>query len=117
MCIRDRFEGVSQFYPPDLRVFREVHCSFSDGVSCVLGSAGSGKTTLMNLIAGLTSPSQGEVWVLGKNIHRMTPQKAAKVRFEQLGILNATNDFYGELTLLQNILLPFTLRALSLIHI
>ncbi len=59
-----RFENVSKFYGDVLGVNR-VTLSIAPGITSLVGPNGSGKTTIMNLMAGLIAPSDGRLSVLG----------------------------------------------------
>ena len=41
-------------------------------VCCILGTSGSGKSTLLNQLAGLEKPTRGDVYIMGKNVSKMT---------------------------------------------
>src|SRR5689334_1365046 len=58
------FENVSKFYGEILGV-NKVNLSIPPGVTSLVGPNGSGKTTMMNLIAGLLRPTRGRVVVCG----------------------------------------------------
>jgi multiple sugar transport system ATP-binding protein len=64
-----RFQRVSKTYPPrrgaaPVEVLRELDLTISDGEFLVLvGPSGCGKSTLLRLLAGLESPSNGDVFV------------------------------------------------------
>lgn len=58
------FDNVSKFYGEVLGI-NQVDLSIPPGITSLVGPNGSGKTTVMNLMAGLLYPSQGEIRVLG----------------------------------------------------
>ncbi len=61
--------GVSKSYDGNVEALADVEVAFSQGeLSTLLGPSGCGKTTLLKIIAGLISPSRGEVWVKGRQI-------------------------------------------------
>jgi len=50
-------------------VLRDVSMTFGEGITCIMGSSGAGKTTLVNIIAGILPPDSGEIsGMAGKNI-------------------------------------------------
>lgn len=59
-----RFENVSKFYGEVLGVNR-VSLSIAPGITSLVGPNGSGKTTIMNLMAGLIAPTDGRLHILG----------------------------------------------------
>ena len=46
----------------------------------VVGASGSGKSTLLGLLAGLDTPSEGEIWLDGVPIHNLAETQLAEVR-------------------------------------
>ena len=47
--------------------------------------SGSGKTTILNLLGGLTRPSRGKVWIAGREISELPDKELAKVRLSRIG--------------------------------
>jgi NitT/TauT family transport system ATP-binding protein len=67
-------EALTFVYNPGLAIFRDFNWHVGRGESwAILGPSGCGKTTLLYLIAGLLSPSQGQVCFEGENITRPRP--------------------------------------------
>ncbi len=77
----------------------------------IMGSSGSGKSTLLGLLAGLDSPSEGEVLVDGVDISRMQEDALAQVRGRKIGFVFQSYQLIPTLTALENVLLPFELNA------
>jgi putative ABC transport system ATP-binding protein len=75
----------------------------------IVGASGSGKSTLMNMVTGIDHPSDGEVIVLGKPIHRMSENDLARWRGQQMGIIFQFFQLLPALTLLKNVILPMDL--------
>ncbi len=72
----------------------------------VTGKSGAGKTTLVNMITGLDSPTSGEIWVAGAPVHRMGAEQAAGWRGRTVGVVFQTFELLPTLTVLQNVTLP-----------
>jgi ABC-type lipoprotein export system ATPase subunit len=72
----------------------------------LVGSSGVGKTTLLNLLAALDWPDQGEIIVDGKNIARLSLWSAASYRRFQVGIIFQAYNLLPQLTAIQNVALP-----------
>jgi ABC-type sulfate/molybdate transport systems ATPase subunit len=53
----------------------------------ILGASGSGKSTLLGLLAGLDTPSSGEIWLDGVPIHNLAEAELAAVRGEKIGFV------------------------------
>lgn len=72
----------------------------------VTGKSGSGKTTLVNMLTGLDRSTSGEIWVDGTPLHRLGPEKAAKLRGRRMGVVFQSFELLPTLTVLQNVMLP-----------
>ncbi len=71
----------------------------------VSGKSGSGKTTLVNMVAGLDNSTGGEIWVNGTPVHKLSTEKAASWRGQNVGVVFQTFELLPTLTILQNITL------------
>lgn len=69
----------------------------------ILGESGSGKSTLLSLLAGLDSPSSGNIEVDGQNISVMDEDKLARFRARRIGIVFQQYHLLSHLTALENI--------------
>lgn len=79
----------------------------------IMGDSGVGKSTLLNLIAGLDSPDSGEIRIEGE--HLPTEDEAAtRLRRKYLGFIFQAFHVLPHLTLLQNVSLPLLLNQLPL---
>ncbi|MBO8163424.1 MAG: ABC transporter ATP-binding protein [Brevibacillus sp.] len=70
------------------------------------GSSGSGKTSLLNLLAGLTKPDEGRIWVSGHEISRMNENKLCIFRRNYLGFVFQSFNLLPTLTAVENVELP-----------
>ena len=69
-----RLEGVSKVYPGAVRAVDNVDLEIADGEFVVLvGPSGCGKTTLLRMIAGLETVTEGSVWIGDENVTRLEP--------------------------------------------
>jgi len=76
------------------------------------GSSGSGKTTLLKMLMGLSSPTRGELYVLGRPVHRMNDSAKRALRRE-LGIILQDHRLIPSLNVSENIELPLIWKGLS----
>ena len=76
----------------------------------IVGASGSGKTTLLSLIAGLDTPSHGEIHLGRHMITRMDEEQRANVRAEMVGFVFQTFQLLASLTALENVMLPAELK-------
>jgi putative ABC transport system ATP-binding protein len=77
----------------------------------VLGPSGSGKSTLLALAAGLDRPTEGEVYLDGRPLHRLSEDELARVRRRQVGFVFQSFHLLHNLTARENVLLPLELQA------
>ena len=76
----------------------------------IMGASGSGKSTLLGLLAGLDSPSEGQVLVDGVDISNMPEDTLAGVRGSRIGFVFQSYQLIPTLTAFENVLLPFELN-------
>jgi putative ABC transport system ATP-binding protein len=76
----------------------------------IVGASGSGKSTLLGLLAGLDTPSEGEIWLNGTPIHNLAETELAAVRGRKIGFVFQSYQLISTLTALENVLLPFELN-------
>ncbi|NDJ60177.1 MAG: ATP-binding cassette domain-containing protein [Chloroflexi bacterium] len=72
----------------------------------IIGKSGSGKSTLINMLTGIDRPSEGEVYIGGKPIHKFTEAQMAKWRGREQGIIFQFFQLMPTLTVLENVMLP-----------
>jgi putative ABC transport system ATP-binding protein len=72
----------------------------------IVGPSGNGKSTLLNMITGIDRPTDGAVIVTGKEVHKMSENKLAIWRGENVGIIFQFFQMLPALSLLQNVILP-----------
>ena len=66
------------------------------------GPAGSGKTTMLNMIGGLTRPSRGQIWIGDREITEMSDKGLAQLRLERIGFVFQSYNLLPVLTALEN---------------
>ena len=96
-----------------LVILEGISLEINQGQSvAIIGASGSGKTTLLSLMAGLDSPTNGEI-VLGGDqvITAMDEAERAAVRGAMVGFVFQTFQLLGSLSALENVMLPAELRG------
>ena len=79
--------------------------------AAIMGASGSGKSTLLGLLAGLDSPTEGEVILDGISIGRLEEDKLAEGRGRRIGFVFQSYQLIPTLTALENVMLPYELNA------
>jgi ABC-type lipoprotein export system ATPase subunit len=79
----------------------------------ITGRSGSGKTTILNLVAGLTRPSAGAVCVDGLDIWSMPDKAQSALRNRTIGFIFQFPSLLPSLTVLENVVLPTTFSSLD----
>ncbi len=78
----------------------------------LLGPSGSGKSTLLNLIGLLDRPTQGQIFLEGKEITQLTSEsKRSALRLKKMGFVFQFDGLLPEFTLLENVALPGLMRG------
>jgi putative ABC transport system ATP-binding protein len=79
----------------------------------LMGASGTGKSTLLNLIAGIDSPDSGQIVIAGSEITRLSRSRLAKWRAANIGYIFQTHNLIPVLTAYENIELPLLLLPMS----
>jgi putative ABC transport system ATP-binding protein len=77
----------------------------------IIGVSGSGKSTLIGLLAGLDTPTQGEVTLAGERLDRLDEDGCARVRAGRIGFVFQSFQLLPGLTALENVMLPIELAG------
>ena len=77
----------------------------------IMGESGVGKSTLLNLIAGLDAPDAGDVLVDGRPMSALDDDAATRLRRSRMGFIFQAFHVLPHLTLLQNVALPLLLNG------
>jgi ABC-type lipoprotein export system ATPase subunit len=75
----------------------------------LLGSSGSGKSSLLNLIAGLDRPTSGDVQVDGRSLSELSSEELARYRRHSVGIVFQAFNLVPSMTVAENVELPLRL--------
>ena len=90
-----------------LEVLRGVDVELRRGEFLALrGASGAGKSTLLHLLGGIDSPSQGEVWLAGRNLATLGRGDLARLRNKEVGFIFQAYYLLPELDALENVCLP-----------
>ena len=105
-----RTENVCRHYAMGQSLIRAV-----DGISfeipagefvALLGASGSGKSSLLNLVAGLDHPTSGSVVAQGNDLARLSREQLAKYRLRTIGMVFQSFNLIPSMTVIENVELP-----------
>lgn len=103
-----RFETAAS--PEPIEVLKDLNLSMQAGETvAILGQSGSGKSTLLSLLAGLDSPSSGEILLNGQDMAKLNEEALSKFRAQNIGIIFQQFHLMSHLTALENVSLPLDL--------
>lgn len=95
-----------------LTILENVNLEISRGESvAIVGTSGAGKSTLMTLLAGLDTPSEGEITLLDKPLSKLDDEARAALRSETVGFVFQSFLLIPSLTALENVTLPCLLKG------
>ncbi len=77
----------------------------------IVGASGSGKSTLLSIMAGLDTPTSGTVRLAGEDLFALDEDERAAVRARKLGFVFQSFQLLGNLTALENVMLPLELEG------
>ncbi len=98
----------------ELVILDQVSISIEKGESlAIVGPSGAGKSTLLGLLAGLDTPSEGEIFLGSHTITNMDEEGRAAVRAALVGFVFQTFQLLGSLTATENVALPMELKGES----
>jgi putative ABC transport system ATP-binding protein len=97
-----------------IAVLRDVSFTIPDGsFVAIVGPSGSGKTTLLGLLAGLDTPTRGQVLLDNADLTALSEDQRAKLRGEKVGFVFQSFQLIPTLTALENVQVPLELRGES----
>ncbi len=104
------FESGKQYY----QVLRGIDLVIKSGdIQLLMGPSGSGKTTLLSILAGLLTPTEGQVYLLEQEITRMSREKLARYRLENVGFIFQGFNLFPALTAAENVELVLNYKGIT----
>lgn len=98
--------------PIDTKVLSKLDLAVKAGeLVAIVGSSGCGKSTFLHLAGALDTPSAGEVFINGVNIHQLTERQRAKFRNQHIGFIYQFHHLMMEFSAEENVAMPLLIRG------
>ena len=93
-----------------LEILRDIDFALkARETAAIVGASGSGKSTLLSIIAGLDTPTSGTVCLAGQDLFAIDEDARAALRARKVGFVFQSFQLLGNLTALENVMLPLEL--------
>ena len=100
------------FNDQELVILDDINLKVSASSSlAVIGPSGSGKSTLLGILAGLDSPSSGEIFINQTPLHNLSEDARAKIRKDSVAFVFQNFELLAGLNALENVMLPIELKG------
>ena len=110
-----RTEHLSKIYhlgDRQVHALQDVNLTVANGeMISIVGTSGSGKSTLINLLGALDTPTEGKVWIAGKDLSNQKDRELSVIRRDYIGFVFQKFHLMNELTVKENIVLPMLLAG------
>lgn len=98
----------------EVRALRGLTCRIPAGrFTFVVGPSGSGKSSLLYLLGGLDQPNSGEISVFGRRLSALTGPQRDQFRRREVGFVFQNFNLLGNLSAVENVLVPFLPEGIS----
>jgi ABC-type lipoprotein export system ATPase subunit len=112
-----RTEDLGKEYPlpkGTLCVFDRLNFDLERGeIIAIMGVSGVGKTTFLNLVAGLDTPTGGRVFLDGEDLFQLSKKERAAIRNEKIGFIFQFYHLLPEFTALENVSFPLLIGGVE----
>jgi putative ABC transport system ATP-binding protein len=110
-----KMEGVKKvFYTDEVEThaLEEIHLDIQKGqYISIAGPSGCGKSTLLSILGLLDSPTDGQYWLNGQPVSKLTISERTRIRNREIGFIFQAFNLIGDLTVYENVELPLTYRG------
>ena len=97
-----------------VEVLKNLHFSVSKASKiAIIGSSGSGKSSLLNISSLLQNPKSGDVFIMGKNAARLKDKEKSFLRRKNIGYIHQQNSLLTEFNAYENIYLTLLLNGFN----
>ena len=112
-----KVEGLRKIYrigSEKVIALNKIDLSIEKGeICCILGTSGSGKSTFLNMLAGLEKPSKGQILIGDVDVAKLSERQLAKFRQENTGFIFQSYNLLPALTAVENVSLPLMFKGIG----
>lgn len=109
-------KGVSMSFQSgtdSYHALKKVDLELQSGeIQLLMGPSGSGKTTFLSILAGILTPTEGSVYLLGQEITGMSRSQLARFRLAHIGFIFQGFNLFPALTALENVQVALTVKGI-----
>lgn len=109
-----KLKNINRIYGNKVKtqVLFDINLSIKQGeFVSIIGQSGSGKSTMLNIIGTLDTPTSGEVYINGTRTDKMSKNQLAELRNQEIGFIFQFHYLLPEFTVLENVLMPYRLSG------
>ena len=109
-----KLKNINRIYGNKVKtqVLFDINLSIEQGeFVSIIGQSGSGKSTMLNIIGTLDTPTSGEVYINGTRTDQMSKNQLAELRNQEVGFIFQFHYLLPEFTVLENVLMPYRLSG------
>ncbi|MDD3816914.1 MAG: ABC transporter ATP-binding protein [Thiovulaceae bacterium] len=95
-------KNISHTY--DYELFHDISLELNERDSvAIIGISGSGKSTLLHILSTLLHPNSGSVWLFGEEVAKMSKQKLAQIKRDELGLVFQSHYLFKGFSAYENL--------------
>lgn len=110
-------QGVSKTFSDgasNVEVLKDVDITINQAeMVAIIGASGSGKSTLLHVLGGLDQPDEGQVLIMGQDIHASSVKKQGELRNQYLGFVYQFHHLLAEFSALENVAMPLLIGGMG----
>jgi ABC-type lipoprotein export system ATPase subunit len=106
-----------QHFNGDITLFNNINLKIKEGdLVALVGPSGSGKSSLLHLLALLDEPTRGEIKINDVFTKKFTDEKKDETRRENISIIFQDNNLLNDFTAIENVMMPLIIKDVDLVY-
>ena len=114
VSVRVQASGLEVHYAPDAHITLPDLTLNANQELALVGPSGSGKTTLLHVLAGLLEPTEGEVYITGESLTKMSPRRRERFRAQHIGLVFQDFHLIDGYTAVENVVVALAAAGVSI---